>query len=756
MKNIGKPYRNTKIHMQNEENIMQNQAFHYRKALPVWESGASNEKNVTLSFSASVDGSAHSAVLYASAACSFTIFVNGDLVAHGPARTAHEFFRTDVIDLTPHLHGGQNLVTARVTGYNVDSFAYLDQRPFFCAEILADGEITAATGVVGFTAHRMTERLQRVQRYSFQRPFIEVYRLAPGAFAYEIDSSAAPEAVLELVGSRNFLTRSAPNGDYAVLYPKSVSGGGAVAYSEKEKYHGDRSITRVTEGDDQFEYDFDEATQGSAREKKFHIKGFLIENLEIRTFEEVGKMDFIVENPPCTDASVIPIGANRYADIDMGANETGLFAFDLDVREESAVYLLFDEVLRDGLLDPFRIGSASNILAFLAKPGTYRIVTAEPYVGRYIRLVAKGGAVTVKNFRMIEIAFPMSKITARLTVDDANLQTIYDAALRTFRANVVDVYMDCPSRERAGWLCDSFFTSRVEKVLSGRSDVELDFLEAFVLRDTFPTIPDKMLPMCYPSDHHSGNFIPNWAMWYVLELREYFDRTGDRVFIDRARHTAERLYEWFIPYENEYGLLEKLPGWIFVEWSKANQLVQDVSFATNMLYASFLDAIAKLYGRPREAEKAAKLRETIRQMSMYNGYFCDNAVRDEGGKLVLSGECTEGCQYYAFFCDVATPKTYPDLWNTLVADFGFDRRTTMMHPEIHFANAFIGNYLRLDLLCRYGYTEMLESNIRDYFTYMAESTGTLWEYEDNKKSCNHGFASHVIYWLDKLGYIGRV
>ena len=30
-----------------------------------------------------------------------------------------------------------------------------------------------------------------------------------------------------------------------------------------------------------------------------------------------------------------------------------------------------------------------------------------------------------------------------------------------------------------------------------------------------------MLPMCYPADHYDGNFIPNWAMWFVLELEEY-------------------------------------------------------------------------------------------------------------------------------------------------------------------------------------------------------------------------------------------
>ena len=135
-----------------------------------------------------------------------------------------------------------------------------------------------------------------------------------------------------------------------------------------------------------------------------------------------------------------------------------------------------------------------------------------------------------------------------------------------------------------------------------------------------------------------------------------------------------------------------------------------------------------------------------------SGFFCDNANRVDG-KLILSGERTEACQYYAFFCDVATPKTDEWLWKTLVEDFGYDRAQTGKYKEIYPANAFIGNYLRLDLLCRYGYFDELYDNIKGYFTYMADKTGTLWENIGDYASCNHGFASHVIYWMDKLGLV---
>jgi alpha-L-rhamnosidase len=271
-----------------------------------------------------------------------------------------------------------------------------------------------------------------------------------------------------------------------------------------------------------------------------------------------------------------------------------------------------------------------------------------------------------------------------------------------------------------------------------------------------------MLPMCYPADHRDHVFIPNWAMWFVLELEEYLARTSDRVFIDAAKNRIYALLAYFAPFENEYGLLEKLESWIFVEWSKSNEFVQDVNFPTNMLYARMLESVSHLYGDKAAAEKAAKIKETVNKLSFDGTFYCDNMVRGKAGKLYPTGNRTESCQYYAFFCGVASRETRLKLWNILLNDFGPQGikerdwpnfRDDAKWQEIYPANTFIGNYLRLELLCCYGEYEKLTENIKGFFTKMADTTGTLWENETTFASCNHGFASHVLYWMEKLGMI---
>ena len=692
------------------------------KARPVWEEGTEKVINRSIALSAKIAYTGERTVLALAAHCSYTVLLDGEIITHGPARAGHGYYRADELVLSDLMAEGEHEISIRVAGYNVNSFHYLDKPSFVCAELLVSGEVVVYTDAecVGFTVLGVDERVRKVQRYSFQRHPVE---------CYDLGAERAP-ITLALTEDKAFICRDVPYGDIEILKPVGVLATGSVSYDESKPVYGNREVTQIHD----------------------EFFGYPVSELEVGTHVAPSYMTFSAPASYDLKPDCIPVCAETYVDVDMGVDYTGIFEFELEVCGKGELYVLFDEILLGGQLNCFRNGT-SNIVLCRAENGSYKVRCQEPYTMRYIRLVAKGCSFTVKNLRLFKVAFPASKITARFVGEDDAMRRIYDAAVETFRANTVDIFMDCPSRERAGWLCDSFFTSRVEKTLTGASVVEKAFLSNFLMPEKFEFIPEGMLPMCYPSDHNDHTYIPNWAMWYVVELGEYAKRSGDRELVEQAKDRMYALLKFFKPFENEFGLLEKLQSWVFIEWSKANELVQDVSFASNMLYATMKDVIAELYEDEELAKEAAQLRKTILDMSMTeSGFFCDNMYRRDG-KLVLSGERTEACQYYAFFCNVATPESHPWLWNTLVNDFGPDRVQKGIYPEIWSANAFIGNYLRLDLLDRYGCHDALYENIKGYFLYMADKTGTLWELTADQASCNHGFASHVLYWMEHLGLV---
>jgi alpha-L-rhamnosidase len=329
------------------------------------------------------------------------------------------------------------------------------------------------------------------------------------------------------------------------------------------------------------------------------------------------------------------------------------------------------------------------------------------------------------------------------------LNRIFAAGVETFRQNSVDIFMDCPGRERAGWLCDSFFTARVEPDLTGGSAVEHDFLENFALPANFDPLPPGMLPMVWPADlFDGGRFIPNWALFFVLQLEEFLDRSGDGDLVERLRNRVMALFDYFQRFVNQDGLLERLDSWVFVEWSKANDLVQDVSHPTNMLFAAALKAAARLYSRPDLATRAEAMHAALRRTAFADGWCVDNALRRDGA-LTLSGESSEVCQYFAFFFGTATPASHPELWHRVLDELGPARRVTGAHPRIHPANAFVGNYLRMDLLSRAGRRTQLMHELVQLFLTMADTTGTLWEQDHSATvtNCNQGFASHTAHVL---------
>ena len=132
------------------------------------------------------------AVLRIAASSLYRICLNGKFIGHGPARGPHGYYRVDEWPLGRKQLLDENLLAIEVAGYNVNSYYLLDQPAFLQAEVISDGKVLASTAGHGrsFEAAIIKERVQKVQRYSFQRPFTEYYRLAEGYDQWRRKASA--------------------------------------------------------------------------------------------------------------------------------------------------------------------------------------------------------------------------------------------------------------------------------------------------------------------------------------------------------------------------------------------------------------------------------------------------------------------------------------------------------------------------------------------------------------------------------------
>lgn len=715
-------------------------------AKPVWPEGREKEWNCQVGFTAEVDGeAAKGAILRYTGATMCRVFLNGEFFGYGPARAAHGFARVEELPLDGRLKSGRNVVAIEIAGYNCDSFYTVRQPSFLQAEIVANGKVLAATAarVDGsakpFASRILKERVKKVQRFSFQRPFSEAYEVSLESDEWRM-AEDCPCEYATLAGQPQLLLlpRIVPVPEYRVLPAKALIATGKVEYDPSLPVKTPLSMT-CTEG------------------KSWRRDGFKVSELEWVPYYEMQRMAVVERGGQETALpAVLEIAPNGFALLDFGVLTAGFPGLTIECEEPCTLYFAFDEVLSEnGDIDfaSKRLASCCNIVAWRLKDaGLYRLESFEPYAFRYAKVLVRGGKAKVSNVHIREYENPEAG-RAKFRSSNPALDNVFEAARKTFAENAVDGFTDCPGRERAGWNCDGFFTGRAAIEFTGNASEEKLFLQNFLLPAKFNDIPDGMLPQCYPADFPDRSMIPNWAMWFVLELDEYCARTGDRAMVDALRPRVLKLMDFFWKCRNEDGLLERLPPTVFVEWSRSNVLVKDVNYPTNMTWARLLDVVARLYGVAGYAEEAERVRETVRRQSWNGTFFVDRALRQKDGTLKPDAEATETCQYYAFFFGTATPESHPELWKRLVEDFGPKRKKDNKWPDVAFSNAFIGNYLRFECLSNAGLSAQILDEAKGYFSFMAERTGTLWEHDAPTASCSHGFASHIAHVLyrDVLG-----
>lgn len=703
--------------------------FSFKEAVPVWEKGQQLTKNHSLVFRAVIEGKDELKISIASHS-RYQIFVNGQFFAAGPARAGHGFYRVSEYFVNK-LSENTNIITIIAAGYNVNSFYLLDMPSFLCAEIERKGELLYSTGVKDFEAVRYSSRIVRTPRFSFQRPFTECYILDAYYDSFMNDESTVLKTVeLERTEEKNFIERNSPYCLYSERKVREIVSKGILIPDKDRRFFMDRSLTNI---DDKF------------------LKGFSEKALDASPVNELYAYRTQIMEDGGYSMESVSLGINCCCIYDMGQNNTGYIRLSLTAEHDTVIYAVFNEILPDGICPDPGKDACQNVVKWAIQGGrTYDIVSFEPYTFRYIQIISMYAPTLVTNVSLYEECYPETLVTNTKKMPTENLQKIYDAAVSTFRQNATDIFMDCPSRERAGWLCDSFFTSRVEKELTGESLIDHDFIENFIIPEKFKSIPEGMLPMCYPGDHPDGCYIHNWAFWFVLQLKDYLERSGDRETVDAAKKRVYELLDFTKKYENKDGLLSKIDSWIFVEWSDANDFVRDINYPSNMLYSKVLDTVSELYGDKKLHEKAEKLRETIRKKSFNGEFFCDNANYTKSGVARRTNNHSETCQYYAFFTKTATKELYPELYEKMFTVFGPDRDPEKVYPDVPVSNAFIGNYLRLFILFEDGEYDKLLREIESFFLPMAEKTGTLWENMTDYASCCHGFASHVAYWLNHI------
>lgn len=677
----------------------------------VWAEGQKNQMNRAFAFVLDL-GKKHMGEICLSAASCYKVIADGKLMGFGPNRTAHGYARAAVYPFNAQY------ITVEVQSHFVPNFCWVKREPFFaCVLRTESGKEYFAED---FNCFALSDRVQKVRRYSFQRGFCETYinEKDRTALYFCKPQNAFPRVKTEKAELPHLLPSETLNPALSEIFAEKVIDSGYCKTSPEIAVYVDRTETLI----------------GTV------IEGFKRGEWQDFSTDEISRITYL---------SGAKSGDYAYETLDFSRIVTGIVEVEIIAGNAGEVFFAFDEILSDEKLKtikPFR-GETANVFKWtVKKAGVYNLSAFEPYAFRYANVITSAGVTANVKVRAYENPEAGKML---FECDDKKIEQIMEAARHTFAHNAVDLLTDCPSRERAGWLSDSFFSSVAERVFTGDNKVERAFLQNYILADKSGH-PKGMIPRCYPADYYEKDgFIPNWSLWYILEIYKYFTQYGYDETVEKSRANVEGILNYFVDFENEFGVLEDLKGWIFVEWSAANNSdhINGINVPSNACYYASLLAAAKVYGIKGLKEKAEKVKDYLLKNAYVDGFFVDNLIRNEKGDIIPTENYTETCQYYMFFFKCADKHTHKELFDKMLNEYGkSDSSASGGNPvkkQLIPSNMIYGVYMRLELLMReQKRVELLNECVR-YFYDMTQKTGTLWENNTASASCDHGFASYV-------------
>lgn len=700
----------------------------------------------------------------------YRMYVNGEIAAHGPARAAEGYLRADNIDVSRFIKDGENHIAFEVVHYGEPFGPYSNDVSRVGALLIAElkkrekdgSETVVAATSDDWKAIRLTQRVRHAERVSHCRENAENYYIDPEYTLWRTEPELCREKAAVTECPYTVIDRGMPLPDL------SVSRGGSVTEFGAADFFPDRKVSV-----DWF----------CANSPDYFKETMERPVLDYRRTEEIAapsRMRFEPDSKGGIRISGIGPDETAYAGYDTGSLHLGFITAEVETAAPCVLDVVHLESRNFFDLKEEVTGGANPVTRLHLPGGKTKFTCFEPACVRYIRFYVrpegdyseKEGAfcgrigkntpeIRISAPEIVNFTTPDTRIGSFECSDDG-INRLYDAARLTLRLNTLDIFMDCPERERGGWLCDSLWTARAFNMMMGNASVERAFIENFLLTKPEDTW-HAFFPESYPGlkgDFKACPGLLTWSFWLMIELPEYVRRTGDKDFALRRKARIDEFVKGSLSLRGESGLLENMP-WLFIDWSLSNDFCRPISTAANALYARMLIDLGELYGEKEWIRTGKEIRTILRTVLTGSdekpedtGGFLPDALEFKDGTLRKCGNYSESAQYTIVWSGLFRRGEMPRYIWGLVHTTGPDRESEC-DTRLGKAGLFIGLCIRLDMLSVLGEYELMYKELQAiYLPQLREGPGTLWETQTvvNTSRC-HGFSSHagVLLMRDILG-----
>ena len=193
----------------------------------------------------------------------------------------------------------------------------------------------------------------------------------------------------------------------------------------------------------------------------------------------------------------------------------------------------------------------------------------------------------VDRLRSWFTVFPFEQ-RGRFDADESSLASIWEIGWRTARLDAHDTYMDTPYWERLQYVGDTRIQALISYAVAGDDRLARQAIQA--INDS--RIPEGVTQSRYPSS--LPQYIPTFSLLWVGMVHDFWLYRNDPDFVRAQLPGTRAVLDWFLQHQRPDGLLQRLPWWVFVDWSKdfqAGEPPQDADGGSSVLTLQFIEAL---------------------------------------------------------------------------------------------------------------------------------------------------------------------
>lgn len=506
----------------------------------------------------------------------YVLYVNGQEVCRGPARSQPRRLMYDLVDLAPYLKEGANLIAVSVKYYGRPNSFYIPPTPNTGLGLTGALVFEANLGEAGWLVSDGSWKATKCYAWETTEPgsdpvgggvpveLVDARKLPVGWQAVGFDDAAWPTAqLLRAIHIGGFARSQPPTDPYGPLYPRTIAYlGGAVvepANIRVERLQGAVDTTKSLPAA-RVAASLALAAEPIAAAAGLPATVELAEGRPARLTADFGRIvaglvQWEVDAPAGT------IFEFCYVEDPLTGRERGMFG-----PHNGSRYIARGH---DDVFETFDINGLRRI---------------------YVVIHAAHGPVTVKRLAVREMIYPWSA-GASFACSDPELNAIYQAGIRTVNLNSFDAFTDCPTREQRAWVGDSVVHQMVH--LATNTDWRLAW--RYLDLGNSPR-SDGILPMSVAGEIEAsgGLTIPDWGLHWVHGVYNLYRFAGDRAKVKSFMPTIERILRWYAAFQTEAGVLKDVVEWNLVDW--AALCVEDTSSILTAIWARGLKEFGEMAG----------------------------------------------------------------------------------------------------------------------------------------------------------------